>query len=103
MDKAMNCAGCKALQQDLNDMTWDRDSIRAAFNRWIKDAEDVFATIKRNRSGYDADAIDYECKVAEIEAMESDDKQDIADIAYALYESVCRAAGTTAKKAVTHG
>jgi hypothetical protein len=59
--------------------------------------EPIYASIVRNRSGIDSGCIDYGCRVIAIEELCDGDKQDIADTAYALYESVCRASG---KKAV---
>ncbi len=62
--------------------------------------EPIYASIMRNRSGIDSGRIDYGCRVFEIAKLCDGDKQDIADTAYALYESVCRAVGKKANKRV---
>jgi len=63
-----------------------------------RSGEPIYASIMRNRSGIDSGCIDYGCRVCAIGDLDDADKQDIADTAFALYESVCRAAGTRAKK-----
>jgi len=60
--------------------------------------EPIYASIVRNRSGIDSGCIDYGCRVFEIEKMCDGDKQDIADTAFALYESVCRYSGKKARR-----
>ena len=46
----------------------------------------------------DSGCIDYGCRVTAVEELCDGDKQDIADTAYALYESVCNSAGARAKR-----
>ena len=60
--------------------------------------EPIYASIVRNRSGMDSGCIDYGCRVTAVEELCDGDKQDIANTAYALYESVCRASGKRAKR-----
>lgn len=60
--------------------------------------EPIYASIVRNRSGMDSGCIDYNCRVCAVEDLCDDDKQDIANTAYALYESVCRAAEKKAER-----
>lgn len=59
--------------------------------------EQIFASIIRNSSGMDAGCIDYGCRTYELERLCDGEKQDIADTAYALYQSICRAADKKAK------
>ena len=59
--------------------------------------EQIFASIIRNRSGMDSGCIDYACRTIAIEELYEGEKQDIADTAFALYQSVCRASGKKAK------
>ena len=58
--------------------------------------EPIYASIVRNRSGIDAGCIDYGCRMDAISALCDGDKQDIVDIAHALYETICRTCGKRA-------
>ena len=59
--------------------------------------ESIYASIVRNRSGIDSGCIDYGLRIFEVQKLREGDKQDIANTAFALYESICRAAGKHAE------
>lgn len=60
--------------------------------------EPIYASIMRNRSGFDSGEIDYGHRVEATAALGEHDKQSITDTAYALYESVCRETGKQSKR-----
>ncbi len=52
--------------------------------------EPIYASIIRNQSGVDSGNIDFGARVFAIEKLSDTDQQDICDIAYALYLTICR-------------
>ena len=62
-----------------------------------RDGEHQFACILRNRSGQDAGAIDM--AVRDVTHLLDSEQQDVVDVAYAVYESLCDQTGKTAKRA----
>ena len=59
-----------------------------------KPGEQQFALIQRNRSGFDAGEIDFGLRDCTI--LCEAEQQDIVDIAFALYQSICRQVGKRA-------
>ena len=60
--------------------------------------ESIYASIVRNRSGIDSGCIDFGLRTFVVEKLSEGDKQDIADAAFALYESICRATSRCAER-----
>ena len=42
---ASPCSACAQLRQDLQDVTWDRDSLKRAIDRWIEDCRRARAAV----------------------------------------------------------
>ena len=80
-------------EPEYDDDQEDNDTVRALYTPIAREGEPIYASIIRNRSGMDAGHIDYGCRMDAIADLCDAEKQDIVDIAYALYENICRACG----------
>ena len=68
-----------------------------------RSGEPTYASIVRNRSGIDSGEIDFGLRTSAVKELSDGDKQEIANTAFALYESIKTATGKTAVRDVAPG